>query len=259
MRAASPGLRLRHERRKSMPAIRVLVLAVSGLVLAPGLGANAFQKDGEQKKKAPREALRPLSDLVGEWRAVGTPTGTREEQEKGAWDEKMFWEWKFKGDDAWMTVAFKDSKHFASGDMRYDPAKDRFTFTVKTPGKDTLTFTGEFTKEKVLTLERDADKEVQRLVFTFLHSNRFLYRMETKPQGKVLFAARYKVGATKEGEPFAAGDGRPECIVSGGLGTIAVSHKGTTYYVCCSGCRDEFNANPEKYVKELEAKKGKKK
>ena len=52
--------------------------------------------------------------------------------------------------------------------------------------------------------------------------------------------------------PFASVDKGPECIVSGGLGTMAVSHKGKTYYVCCSGCRDAFNEEPEKYIKEYE-------
>ena len=42
-------------------------------------------------------------------------------------------------------------------------------------------------------------------------------------------------------------------------GTIAVSYNGKTYYVCCSGCRDEFKASPEKYVKEYEEKKKAKK
>jgi hypothetical protein len=71
----------------------------------------------------------------------------------------------------------------------------------------------------------------------------------------MLFARRYQVGATKEGVPFAGGDGKPECIVSGGLGTTAVMFQGKTYYVCCSGCRTEFNENPEKYVREYESKK----
>ena len=47
-------------------------------------------------------------------------------------------------------------------------------------------------------------------------------------------------------------------MVSGGLGTIRVSYQGKTYYVCCSGCKAEFDANPEKYAKEYEAKKAKK-
>jgi YHS domain-containing protein len=49
-------------------------------------------------------------------------------------------------------------------------------------------------------------------------------------------------------------------VVSGGKGTMPVSYKGKTYYVCCSGCRDEFKENPEKYIAEYEAKlKAKKK
>ena len=52
-----------------------------------------------------------------------------------------------------------------------------------------------------------------------------------------------------------AGGKKNECIITGGLGMIPVSYNGKTYYVCCSGCRDEFNANPKKYVKEYEKSK----
>ena len=30
---------------------------------------------------------------------------------------------------------------------------------------------------------------------------------------------------------------------------------GQTYYVCCTGCRDAFNENPEKIMKEFFARK----
>ncbi len=49
------------------------------------------------------------------------------------------------------------------------------------------------------------------------------------------------------------------CVVTGGLGKIAVTYKGQTYYVCCSGCKDAFEENPEKILKEFEARKAKKK
>ena len=38
---------------------------------------------------------------------------------------------------------------------------------------------------------------------------------------------------------------------------MAVSFEGKTYYVCCTGCRDEFKENAAKYVKEWEAKRKK--
>src|SRR5205814_9666959 len=133
-------------------------------------------------------------------------------------------------------------------ELRYVPDKDAFSLALRTPAKETLTFTGSF-QNKVLTLERQGKDETQRLVFTLLHENRFLYRYEVRPAGKTLFAKQYSVGVTKEGIPFAAGDGKPECIVSGGLGTTPVLYMGKTYYVCCGGCRDEFRENPEKYIK----------
>jgi hypothetical protein len=30
---------------------------------------------------------------------------------------------------------------------------------------------------------------------------------------------------------------------------MSVSYQGKSYPICCTGCRDEFNENPEKYVK----------
>jgi hypothetical protein len=201
-----------------------------------------------------KEALGTFSDLIGSWRGTGTPVGSRAEQQKGFWTETMTWQWQFKGDDAWLKVAFDKSKHFASGELRFSPMDETYALTLRTLNNEEMTYRGAY-KDKNLTLERQAQNEAQRLVFTLLHENRFLYRYEVKPQGKSLFTKVYGVGATKEGVPFAAGDGKPECIVSGGVGTLAVTHMGKTYYVCCSGCRDEFRENPDKYIKEFEAKK----
>ena len=117
-------------------------------------------------------------------------------------------------------------------------------------------------KDKVLTLTRTGGPagEEQRLVFSLLHHNRHLYRFDTRPAGTtVAFAKKYQVGATKEGVAFADVPKGPECIVSGGVGTMKVSYKGKDYYVCCSGCRDEFKDNPEKYIKEAEARAKEKK
>jgi hypothetical protein len=206
--------------------------------------------------RSPKQALKAFNDLIGTWNGTGTPSGTQQEQQRGFWTEQLSWEWQFKGKDAWLRVKFDKGKHFESGELRYLPDKDLFAFTARTTGKETLTFTGPL-KNRTVTLERQDAKtgETQRLAFNLLHSNRLLYRYDVKPQGKALFAKRYQVGATREGESFAAGDGRPECIVSGGLGTIAISYKGQTYYVCCSGCRAEFNEDPEKYVQEYQKKK----
>jgi YHS domain len=208
--------------------------------------------------KSTREVLQGFNALIGSWQGTGTPSGTRAEQQRGFWTERIAWKWHFKDNDAWLDVTFTGSKHFTQGTLRFVPADDTLKFAVETPGKKTLTFTGRL-KDHVLTLQKrdEGKKEKQQLVFTLLHENRFLYRYEIKPDARPFFTRVFQVGAKKEGVAFAAGDGRPECVVSGGLGTMAVVYKGTTYYVCCSGCRDEFKANPEKYIKESEERKAK--
>jgi YHS domain-containing protein len=219
--------------------------------------ASALAADQPEKQKSPREALQAFGDLIGSWNGTGTmPSGTIEDKQKNFWTEKMAWEWQFKGKDAWLKVDFEKSRNFSGGELRYVPDKDNFALTLTTLKKEKITYVGTLEKNK-LTLERDGDKESQRLVFTFLHSNRFLYSYAVRSQGRPLFSNKWTVGATKEGVPFAVGDKGPECIVSGGRGTITVSFMGKTYYVCCSGCRDEFNANAAKYVKEYEEKQAK--
>jgi hypothetical protein len=209
--------------------------------------------------RSPKEALRAFNDLIGSWKGTGTPEGTRDEKKRRAfWTESLTWAWQFKGDQTWLRVDFDKGRYFARGELRYLPDRERFQFTVLTAAKETLVFAGPL-KDRQLTLEREdeAKKETQRLVFSLLHENRFLYRYEVKPQNRSLFTKLYQVGATKEGVPFAGGDGKPECVVSGGRGTIPVTYQGETYYVCCTGCRDVFKEDPEPFLKEYRARKAK--
>src|ERR1051325_1508395 len=229
-------------------------------VLAIGATLAAQQP---AKTKSPREALQEVQqDVIGSWKCTCEPKGTREEVQKGFWTEKMEWGWAFKGKDVWLKVDFDKGRNFITGELRYVPDKEHYSLTLTTVNKEKHTYIGVLTRRedtRILTLEREEGKDTHRLVFTFLHSNRFLYKQEVRADGKTLFALKWKGGATKEGEAFAVGSGKPECIVSGGTGTSAVSYMGKTYYVCCSGCRDEFNANAAKYVKEYEGKLAKKK
>jgi YHS domain-containing protein len=224
-----------------------------GVLLAGVAGLSA---DQPEPKKSPREALQALAPLIGAWEGTGTHT----DKAKGFWTEKMEWGWKFKDKDAWLVVEFDKSKYYTSGELRYDADKDNFTLTLTTIKKDKVTYVGVIDsaeKSKKLTLEREENKDTERIIFTFLHDNYIRYKYEVKPDGRPLFAKKWDVGAKLKGVEFAGGDGRPLCIVSGGTGTSTVSYMGKTYYVCCSGCRDEFNSAPAKYVAEWDAKQAK--
>jgi hypothetical protein len=222
----------------------------------PSLALAGLLAAEEPARRTPKEALQRFNDLIGSWRSTGEPFGSRAEKQKGFWQEKASWEWRFKGGDAWLIAAFDKGKYFSAGTLRYLPESNAFRLELTTPAKETLAFEGTV-EDKRLVVERhdDAKKEDQRLVFSLLHSNRHLVRYETRPAEQKAWTPVWQIGATKEGVAFATTDDGPECVVSGGLGTIPVTYKGKTYYVCCTGCRDAFKDEPEKYIKEFEARK----
>ena len=215
----------------------------------------------EPKPATQRDGLKPFNVLVGSWKGTGYPEGTKEERAAGLWLETVAWGWQFNDHDAWLTASFDKGKFFTDGELRYNVEKATYQLTLTTADKKKQTFTGTL-KEKVLTLDRTDSPagEDQRLVFSLLHFNRHLYRFETRSAGSPLgFTKIWQVGATKEGVPFAEVPKGPECVVSGGLGTMKVSYKGKEFYVCCTGCRDAFKDNPEKWIKEFEARAKEKK
>ncbi|MEZ5952658.1 MAG: YHS domain-containing protein, partial [Planctomycetaceae bacterium] len=66
------------------------------------------------------------------------------------------------------------------------------------------------------------------------------------------------VSTQREGTSLALideGYGEKTCIISGGLGTMTVSHKGQTYYVCCTGCKAAFEDDPERWIARAEEQK----
>jgi YHS domain-containing protein len=229
-----------------------------GLILMPAFGVTLVWGATSQTERSARDALQPLNELIGSWRGTATPNGTKEEQQRGFWQESIAWEWQFKDKDAWLTVKFEKSKHYLDGILRYDGKKDLFVLTLTTLAKQEQVFSGKL-RDKLLTLDTDGadNADVQRIVITLLHDNRFLYRLDAHKAAQRNFSNVFKVGATKEGVAFAGSGVKNECVVSGGQGTMQVTYNGQTYYVCCSGCASEFRADPAKYVKEFEERKAK--
>lgn len=227
----------------------VLLFPLLALVLAP-----VSAKDDEPK--SPKAALQMLNEYIGNWNGSGNPDKPKPDP-KDIWKESIELGWKFKGKDSWLILNFNNDKKFKGGEMRYSMEKKVYLLTLLDKQDKKLLFEGEL-KEPYLTFERtDPDtKELQQIKMNLAGDGaRLTFRYGTASSGKKLIAKDYVVGCTKEGFSLGAKEKKNECIVSGGLGTSAVSYKGQTYYVCCSGCRDAFNEDPEKYIKEYEAKK----
>ena len=115
--------------------VGLLVLPLAAVAAAP-------EAPDARAKKSPKKALRAFNDLIGTWRATGEPNGTREEKQRGFWQEKISWEWRFKGADAWLVAAFDKGKYFTGAELRYLPARDAYQLKAVTPAKETLTFEG---------------------------------------------------------------------------------------------------------------------
>ena len=207
------------------------------------------------EKAADKAALQALNEFIGSWKGdASSKDGTKDL----TWKETVEWGWKIKGDDVALGIKFTDSKQFSEGVLRYLADKKKYQLTATPPGakagaKTDQVFVGDM-KGKKLVLERVEAGTKDKYTIEMSTNNdgaRFVYTVALQKKSFGVSKKVVEAGLTKEGVSLAGGK-KSECIVTGGAATMAVSYNGKTYYVCCSGCRDEFNANPKKYVDEFE-------
>jgi YHS domain len=221
------------------------------------IGTLSAAPTADQKKT--KAALRELQDYIGGWKGDGQTKASPGPRDP-SWSETVNWSWRFKGDDAWLTIDFKGGKFLKSAEVRYAPKTKTYQLSgTPVEGKDKLVFEGKLEDDKLVFERKDpATKDVQRIRMNIAGEGiRFIYQVDQRTETGTIWKFQYKVATTKVGESLAKKKKGPECVVSGGLGTIQVSYNGTTYYVCCSGCADAFKESPKKYVDEFEKSKKK--
>ena len=257
-------------------------LVVTALALsACGLTARADDTNRDASYTAQKQALSALQPFIGQWRGVGQP---RRGSNQGAWTEESSWAWQFSGDGPRLIGTFKDAKWYSvlavssAADAKNDASRKRFTLAARqTAGKDDH-FAGELDDDGKLVLvrrranadqKRDSEPQEEdqessnrpaRITIRLLAENNRIVVLYERESGKddargARYARLAEVGSTRRGSDFAKGSGGPECIVTGGLGTIEVQHQGRTYFVCCTGCRDAFNDDPEAVLAEYRERK----
>jgi YHS domain-containing protein len=205
-----------------------------------------FSPDDPPGRAADQAALKPFAGLVGEWKGTGQP---QRGSARGAWTESADWSWKLTNDSAALAYSSPKGKYLRSAVLHPAKEKGEFLFDAVLADGSKRSLTGKIKERGALALVTPGGLHagLDAITITPLHDTRFLMLLEDEKAGRL-----GEVGFTRQGVAFAAGDASPVCIVTEGRGTIAVAHKGKTYYVCCSGCRDLFKDDPEGVLAEAD-------
>lgn len=245
-------------------------LSLAALIGA-ALGQGKPSAEGPVDTAAVRQALKPLQVVVGRWRGNTFRENVVHESS---------WAWDHQTDPKRPALVLTAAKNpfFREARLTFDPESEKYALLLTEPSGATRRLEGAFAEEPQdvpgddgrslqrtyeLELEQVAPKagEQWRVVLDQQENNRFLLELSRR-RGKAMFRQFDTVSSQREGTSFALteeGYGEKTCVISGGLGTIAVGYAGRTYYVCCSGCKAAFEEDPVKWIAEFEKTKAAKK
>jgi hypothetical protein len=242
--------------------VRIVVMATSMAIVATVSFLKIAGGDDSQPRDIPAP-FAPFEYLVGHWTGQGVPKDNSAQKFRG-WTETHTWAWKFaRGIPVGLTVAIDGGKILARGTLSYETARKVYRLEVIEPGPAAVRLVYEGTLDKTgkhLVLDHSESggkagksKGAMRLSM-WPNANFIRYTMahDLKERGSVQFTPLIEVGLTRDGESLAgvaSASERPKCIVTGGAATMTLSYQDRTFPICCTGCRDEFNENPEKYIK----------
>jgi len=231
-----------------------------------GAPASADGRAGqEQQAESVLSALQPLQVLLGKWNGTS----------RKALLDQPEWIWDFRSDRNQPALVMTSDKgaYIREGRLTYLPADQQFQFRYKSPEGEERTLVGTFsepvqdvpgddkklqrTYKLLLTEAQPADNGEQwQVAFQQLENNRYLIELDRR-RGTGPYQRVDTIHSQREGTSFALSDsdyGEKTCIISQGLGTMTVSYKGQSYYVCCTGCKAAFEEDPERWIAKWEAK-----
>lgn len=246
--------------RHTMFSVCGLCFCVAALAaVMHAVSAAETKVDSAESNRIAKKALSEFNTLIGEWRGTAQP---KRGSNRGAWQQSAEWVWEFKEGKPGIRYQVKDGKLMKSALLSYDAKSKTYRLNTKDGSRK---YTGKL-KGKVLALQSEADETgyVHRITIRVLNEKRSLVLHEKRRAKSSFYTRIAEVGYTRQGTSLAvAGADGPECVVTGGKGTSKVSYKGKDYYVCCSGCRQAFEDDPETiiadYKKKLAARKAAKK
>lgn len=219
--------------------------------------------EGGPQRQADIDALLPIREYVGRWRGQGVK---KRGVAAAAWAENSEWEYDFPDGRASLIFECSDGKYYSEGEII--PSKDgkSYEFVLKptspmAPMKFTGTIEGADERsggQLVLVADKRVEGMPARITIRIVARGDRMIIVYDKPYGSKDYLQLGEVGFTRKGSGF-GGTGSPanECVVTGGWGNGTVTYKGKSYYICCTGCRDMFNADPERCIADYAKRKEK--
>ena len=238
-----------------------------------GGGGSSTATNSAAKPKLPPEkqldevkkALKPIQVVLGPWHAIIDKSKTYE-------DLQWVWDWKTDRAQPALTMTTKEGgEYFKSARLTYLVEDEKFQMTLTDKEGNQRVLQGVFTEEpsekpgedkkqtpqrtyKLQLTETGDAKDRWQVVMNQQDNNRYLLELSRMRGSRFV---RFDTAASqREGTSFAINDSdfkEKTCVISQGLGTIQVSHKGKSYWVCCSGCKAAFEEDPEKWIAKFEA------
>jgi hypothetical protein len=214
------------------------------------VGASEDTKSDDDKSQ-----LAKIQQLVGQWRGVGQP---QRGSTKDSWIEQADWQWSFAGGTS-LVGKLPEGKYFHKIKLVRGEKDGEYTL-LATPadGSKELTFAGTLGEGGNLQLVASESRDglPSRISFRFVAGgDRLLVLLEKQGGTASQFVRMAEVGYTRKGSGFGKGSSGPECVVTGGFGSIEVMHDGQKYYVCCTGCLEYFKDSPDEVIAEYKARK----
>ncbi len=246
--------------------------------LGGGGGGTPNSTDAPKKKSVPPEkqhddvkkALKPIQVVLGPWHAIIDKTKTYE-------DLQWVWDWKTDRAQPALAMATKEEgAYFKTARLTYLVEDEKFQMTLTDKDGKQRVLQGIFTAEpadkpgedknqtpqrtyKLQLTETGDAKDRWQIVMNQQDNNRYLFELAQLRGSR--FVRFDTMASQREGTSFALDDSdfkEKTCVISQGLGTIQVSHKGKSYWVCCSGCKAAFEEDPDKWIAKFEAMQEKK-
>lgn len=231
----------------------ILLLAATFTFAVSALAApddESHSQDADSGSQPSPGLLQPLNSVVGSWRGIGQPKrGSR----KGAWQETTVCRWDFTDNQPAIRFDTDKGKQFESLILTVVPSKKQLVLKQRIDKETAHTYHGplpaKWPQKLLLMTEPDETGVSYRCTIEQLKDIRLVLLFERRAGPRGSYRRVAGIGYTRSGHKLAEGNGNQrECIVTGGLGSIAVSHKGKTWYVCCEGCRQAFGNAPDEII-----------